>query len=110
MHRTLIIARMRPGSAPAIADAFADSDTTELPTLIGVRTRSLFQFGELYLHYIEADSPVAEAVAAVAEHPELRRVAQALRPYLSAYDPDGWGTPRDAIGVEFYRWQRPAKR
>jgi cyclase len=110
MYRTLIVARMRPGSAPAIADAYADSDTTELPTLVGVRSRSLFQFGELYLHYIEGDNPVAQAVASVAEHPEFRRIAQALSPYVSAYDPDGRTGSRDAMGVEFYRWGRPAER
>ncbi|MGW2439128.1 TcmI family type II polyketide cyclase, partial [Streptomyces goshikiensis] len=46
MHQALIVARMAPGSAPDIAGLFADSDAGELPGLIGVRRRSLFQFGE----------------------------------------------------------------
>lgn len=32
MHHALIVARMAPGSAPAIADVFAASDRGELPT------------------------------------------------------------------------------
>ena len=33
MHHALIVARMAPGSAPDIADVFADSDRGELPHL-----------------------------------------------------------------------------
>jgi cyclase len=110
MHRTLIVARMRPGSAPDIAEIFADSDQTELPSLVGLASRSLFQFGDLYLHYIEGDEPVADAVSRVDEHPEIHRVSAALRPYVSAYDPEYWRGPRDDMGVEFYRWERPAPR
>ncbi|GDY29704.1 TcmI family type II polyketide cyclase [Gandjariella thermophila] len=109
MYRTLIVARMRPGSAPDIAEIFAESDQTELPSLVGVSSRSLFQFGDLYMHFIEGDNPVGEAVSAVGEHPEFRRVSEALRQYVSAYDPERWRGPRDAMGVEFYRWERPPR-
>ncbi len=53
MHRALIVARMAPGSAPDIAELFADSDAGELPELVGVTRRSLFQFGDVYMHLIE---------------------------------------------------------
>ena len=39
MHHALIVARMKPGSAPDIADVFAASDRGELPHLVGVSRR-----------------------------------------------------------------------
>ncbi len=106
MHRTLIVARMRPESAESIASIFAESDVGELPRLIGVRGRSLFQFGELYLHLIEADRPVGPAVAALRDHPEFRGISERLSQYIRAYDPRTWREPRDAMAHEFYRWDQ----
>ena len=65
--------RMKPGAAPGIAEVFADSDRGELPHLIGVSGRSLFQFGDVYLHLIEADEPPGPRVAAGAEAPIRHR-------------------------------------
>ena len=108
MHRTLIVARMKPGSAQEIADTFATSDRGELPGLIGVTGRSLFQFGDLYLHLVEAERPPGPEVAKMKDHPEFRGVSAALAPYIDAYDPVTWREPKDAMAQEFYRWQRSA--
>lgn len=78
MHHALIVARMAPGSAPAIADVFADSDRGELPHLVGVARRSLFQFGDVYLHLIESEQDPAPQVARLAGHPEFRGVSERL--------------------------------
>ena len=78
MHRTLIVARMKPDSAPGIADVFADSDRGELPHLIGVRGRSLFQFGDVYLHLIESDRPAGPEVARHTGHPEFRALRESM--------------------------------
>lgn len=59
MHHALIVARMAPGSAPDIANLFAASDSGELPHLVGVTRRKLFQFGDVYLHLIESENPPA---------------------------------------------------
>ncbi|MGV9900571.1 TcmI family type II polyketide cyclase, partial [Streptomyces tendae] len=64
MHHTLIVARMAPGAAPDIAKVFAESDGGELPHLVGVNRRSLFEFGDgVYLHQtVRCDStPVGSA-------------------------------------------------
>jgi cyclase len=106
VHRSLIVARMKPDGAQGIADAFAASDRGELPGLIGVTGRSLFQFGELYLHLIEAERPPGPEVARMKDHPEFRAVSQALSAYVSAYDPLTWREPKDAMAREFYRWER----
>jgi cyclase len=108
VYRTLIVARMKPESAPHIADIFATSDQGELPQLVGVTGRSLFQFGDVYLHLIEADRPPGPAVAEVAGHPEFREVSKRLSVHIDAYDPLTWRGPQDAMAREFYRWERGA--
>ncbi|MDX6329743.1 MAG: cyclase [Streptomycetaceae bacterium] len=105
-HRALIIARMKPDAADGIADVFAASDRGELPELIGVTGRSLFQFGEVYVHLVEADQPPGPSVAQYASHPAFRDISERLSPYVSAYDPATWRTPKDAMAHEFYRWDR----
>ncbi|WP_079101139.1 TcmI family type II polyketide cyclase [Streptomyces pathocidini] len=109
-HRALIVARMAPGSAANIAEVFATSDRGELPGLVGVTGRSLFQFGDVYLHLIEADRPPGPAVAKIAEHPAFREVSAHLSAYVSAYDPETWRSPKDAMAQEFYRWERDGSR
>jgi cyclase len=108
VHRALIVARMKPDSATGIAETFAASDSGELPGLIGVTGRSLFQFGDLYLHLIEADRPPGPEVAKAHDHPEFRLISEQLAAYVSAYDPQTWREPRDAMAREFYRWDRGA--
>ncbi|MBR7837602.1 TcmI family type II polyketide cyclase [Actinospica durhamensis] len=106
MHRALIVARMKPDSATDIAETFAASDSGELPALIGVTGRSLFQFGDLYLHLIEADRAPGPEVAKARSHPEFRNISEQLAAYVSAYDPQTWQEPKDAMAREFYRWER----
>ncbi|MFE2297518.1 TcmI family type II polyketide cyclase [Streptomyces sp. NPDC059445] len=106
MHHALIVARMAPDSAPAISDVFAASDRGELPHLIGVSRRSLFQFGDVYLHLIESERDPGPAIAKVAGHPEFRSVSEELSAYVSAYDPQTWRGPKDAMAHCFYRWER----
>jgi cyclase len=106
-YRTLIVAKMRPGSAGGIADVFAASDRGVLPELIGVRGRSLFQFGDdLYLHLVEADNPPGHEIARHRDHPEFRGISDRLSAYVLPYDPDTWREPKDAMAREFYRWER----
>ncbi|MET7457922.1 TcmI family type II polyketide cyclase [Streptomyces sp. NPDC005574] len=108
MHQALIVARMAPESAPAIADVFAASDKGELPHLVGVTRRSLFQFGDVYLHLLEADQDPAPAIAKLTGHPEFRSVSEELSAYVTAYDPQTWRGPKDAMARCFYRWERGA--
>jgi cyclase len=108
MHRTLIVARMRPDAALDIARIFGESDTnSELPAVVGVRGRSLFQFGDLYMHLVEGDRPVEPSVTETRHHPEFRNISERLRPFVAAYDPLTWREPKDAMANEFYRWECP---
>ncbi|MEU9861235.1 TcmI family type II polyketide cyclase [Streptomyces sp. NPDC047971] len=108
MHHALIVARMAPDSAPAIADVFAASDRGELPHLVGVTRRSLFQFGDVYLHLIESERDPAPAIAKLTGHPEFRDASEKLSAYVSAYDPKTWRSPKDAMAHCFYRWEKDA--
>ncbi|RIV41271.1 TcmI family type II polyketide cyclase [Micromonospora radicis] len=103
MDRTLIIAKVVPTAEASVADIFAESDTTELPHLAGVRHRSLYRLHDLYVHLLETDSPGDGAVESVREHPEFRRVSERLSPYITPYLPD-WRSPRDAMARCFYRF------
>jgi cyclase len=107
MEKTLIVARMVPGSEQDIANVFAASDATELPRRIGVQSRTLFRFHDLYMHLIEAEQPLRAAVDSRREDPLFREVSENLAPFVSAYDPDTWRVPSDAMAKAFYRWQSP---
>lgn len=106
MHQALIVARMAPGSAPDIAKIFEESDRGELPHLVGVDRRSLFRFGDVYLHLIESAKDPGPAIAEVTGHPEFRDVSERLSAYVSAYDPTTWRSPKDAMARRFYVWER----
>ncbi|ATW51150.1 TcmI family type II polyketide cyclase [Streptomyces xantholiticus] len=105
MHHALIVARMAPGSAPDIAEVFAASDSGELPHLVGVKRRSLFQFGDVYLHLIESDRPPGPSIAKLTDHPEFRDISDRLAAFVSPYDPQTWRSPKDAMAQQFYSWQ-----
>ncbi|MDH6629661.1 cyclase [Streptomyces sp. LBL] len=106
MHQALIVARMAPGTAPNIAQLFEESDRGELPHLVGVARRSLFQFGDVYMHLIESDQDPGPAIAKAAGHPEFRNISERLSAYVTAYDPETWRSPKDAMAHRFYVWER----
>jgi cyclase len=105
MFRTLIVARMKPQADPAVAGIFARSDDTDLPRLVGVRSRTLYRFHDLYMHLIEADSPVGPAVDRLRDDSLFRRVNEELSEYIDPYEPATWRGPADAMATEFYRWE-----
>ncbi|MEU6547126.1 TcmI family type II polyketide cyclase [Streptomyces sp. NPDC046859] len=106
MHHALIVARMEPGAAKDIAGVFADSDRGELPHLVGVTQRSLFQFGDVYMHFIEAEQDPGPAIAKVTGHPEFVDISRRLEAFVSPYDPQTWRSPKDAMARCFYQWRK----
>lgn len=104
MDRTLIVARMEPESAEAVAEIFAESDNGELPHLLGVTRRTLFRYHELYLHLVETDRALAEPLDRMRSHPLFKEISARLEPHIKPYSPD-WSGPRDAIAASFYQWQ-----
>ncbi|HEX6871581.1 MAG TPA: TcmI family type II polyketide cyclase [Micromonosporaceae bacterium] len=104
MERTLIVARMRPSEADAVAKIFADSDATDLPRMIGVTRRTLFRFHDLYFHLVEADQDITENLYRARSHPLYGDINRRLAEHISPYDPN-WREPKDAMAQPFYRWE-----
>ena len=104
MHQTLIVARMRPEDTSAVAAVFAESDAGELPHIVGVKRRTLFQFHDLYFHLVQSDEDARSRVRRVADHELFRDVSAKLSVYISPYDP-GWQKPDDAMATPFYTWE-----
>jgi hypothetical protein len=103
----MIIAKMQPDHAPQVAEIFSRSDAGDMPYQIGVSSRSLYRFHELYVHLIDFSRPAGEAMAIAQQLPAFRAVSEELRPYITAYDPN-WQSPRDAMAARFYHWTAAA--
>jgi cyclase len=102
--RGVIVARIKPGARERVAEIFAESDAGPLPGLAGVRHRSLFVLEDVYIHLVETDDDVDGAIEQVRDHPLFREISARLEPYIEPYNPDTWRSPKDAMAVEFYRW------
>ena len=102
IQRGVIVARIKPGAQEHVAALFAASDAGELPALAGVRHRSLFALGDVYVHLVDGDCE--GAVTDVREHPLFRELSARLEAYIEPYDPETWRSPKDAMAQQFYRW------
>jgi cyclase len=102
--RAVIVARIKPGAKDRVAEVFADSDAGPLPRLAGVRHRSLYALGDVYVHLVEMEEDARDAIEGVRDHPLFREISARLEPYIEPYDPATWRSPKDAMAVEFYRW------
>ncbi|GHA18383.1 TcmI family type II polyketide cyclase [Streptomyces echinoruber] len=109
MHSTLIVARMEPGSAPEVAELFAEFDRTDMPHRMGTRRRQLFHFRGLYFHLQDFDSDDGGSRIEEAKlDPRFVRISEDLKPYIEAYDPATWRSPKDAMATRFYHWEASA--
>jgi cyclase len=103
--RTLIVARMDPADAAAVAKIFAESDANELPHLIGATRRTLFRFHDLYFHLVESDQDIKPDLYRARSHPLYQDIHDKLAQYMRPYDP-AWAEPKDAMAQPFYTWRR----
>lgn len=103
VHRTLIVARMDPADADAVAEVFAESDATDLPRMIGVSRRTLFRFHGLYFHLVEADQDITPDLYRARRHPLYGEINTKLNQFMTPYDPN-WREPKDAMATPFYSW------
>ncbi|MFM9441690.1 TcmI family type II polyketide cyclase [Streptomyces acidiscabies] len=105
MHSSLIVARMAPDSAQAVADLFEAFDRTDLPHRMGTRRRQLFSYRGLYFHLQDFDADDGtERVEDAKLDPLFVRISEDLKPYIQAYDPATWRSPADAMARRFYTW------
>jgi cyclase len=72
---------------------------------MGTRRRQLFHYQGLYFHLQDFDDEHGgETIEAAKADPVFVKISSDLRPYISAYDPQTWKTPKDAIATRFYYW------
>lgn len=102
--RSLIVARLNPGATEDIARLFAESDAGELPYLLGVRRRHLFQYNDLYFHYVEFEGDRHDALRKAAGRADFKSLSVELDNFVTPYDPATWRSPADAMAGEFYSW------
>lgn len=103
-NQLLIVARMRPESAPRVADLFAASDESELPAALGVLRRDLFCYHDLYFHAVEFATDSAPAMARARHREDFRQLSAELEASIAPYDPSTWRSPADAMARRFYGW------
>jgi cyclase len=104
IKRGIIVARIKPGCKDKVAELFAESDAGELPAIVGVRHRSLFVLGDVYVHLVEIERDFDQAVADIRDHPLFLELSAKLEAYIEPYDPATWKSPKDAMADEFYSW------
>ena len=107
IQRTIIVAKIRPGNEELVAKIFEESDAGDLPRLAGVRHRSLFILDDLYIHLIETEGDLGNALDGLRHHELFRDISAKLAPYIQPYNPATWRSPQDAIAHLFYRWDAP---
>lgn len=105
MSRIIIAAKLRPGDEAEIKRIFAESDAGPLPVDMGVRERSLYSLGDLYLHVVEFTGDADAAMAVGRDHPEFKEISRKLASYVRPYDPETWRSPADAMARQFYHWK-----
>jgi cyclase len=103
VHRTLIVAKLKPQAMSGIAETFEASDSSELPHLVGVSRRTLFSFHDLYFHLVEADADITPTLYKARSHPLYADINTKLQEFVSPYDPN-WREPKDAMAKPFYIW------
>jgi cyclase len=103
VDRTLIVARLKTDDPAKIAEVFGESDATELPHMIGVSRRTLFNFHDLYFHLVEADQDIQPDLYKARSHPLYKDINTKLTQFVSPYDPN-WKEPKDAMASPFYVW------
>ncbi|MFC5749305.1 TcmI family type II polyketide cyclase [Actinomadura rugatobispora] len=105
MHSTLIVAKIAPSSADKVSQLFADFDRTDMPDRMGTRRRQLFEFNGLYFHLQDFDDDNGgELIEEAKTDPRFVQISEDLKPHITAYDPDTWRSPKDAIARRFYAW------
>ena len=106
MSRTLIVARIRPGAENEVGRIFAASDDTSLPKAIGVRERSLYSLGDIYVHLVDIVGESDQSLEHARRLAGFQQISRDLAPFISQYD-SNWSRPQDAVAKQFYHWRAP---
>ena len=103
-RRGVIIGRYQKGSEDAIVDAFRRSDETELPHLVGVKSRHIWVLDDIYLHFVEAQASLPGVIKDYASHPLFKEVKAEVDVYVKPLAPEF----DPGVGREIYHWTNTA--
>ncbi|MBN6040606.1 TcmI family type II polyketide cyclase [Amycolatopsis sp. 195334CR] len=96
---------MDAASSAEVAALFTEFDRGAMPELMGTRRRQLFHYRGLYFHLQDFDGQEGpERIEAARTRPEFARISEELKPFITAYDPATWRSPKDAMAERFYDW------
>lgn len=105
-NQTVIAAHIKPGAEAEVARIFRESDAGPLPAEMGVTGRWLYTLDDVYLHVLNrSDASFSGAVRENHDAPAFAKIMADLSPFISAYSPDTWQGPEDAVAKEFYSWR-----
>ena len=107
IYRTVIVARIVPGSESIVGDVFGHYDKTTRPQDLGVIGRSLLSLDDLYIHVIERNVDPKVSLGKARGLPAFQQIAEAIAPYVTPY-PRNWQNPSDSVAKEFYSWSPTA--
>jgi cyclase len=97
---------MDPRSSADVAQLFSAFDKTDMPHRMGTRRRQLFLFQGLYFHLQDFDTENGGALIEEAKiDSRFIRISEDLKPFIEAYDPATWRSPKDAMAKRFYSWE-----
>jgi len=102
MYRGMIVGRYQAGKEDAIVEAFAKSDQTELPTMLGVKSRHVWVLGDIYMHFVEGAESLPGILKDSAGHPLFKEIKAELDNYVQPLSPKLY----PGVAKEIYRWQK----
>ena len=101
VYRGMIVGRYQTGTEPEIVDAFRRSDETELPHLLGVKSRHVWVLGDIYLHFVEGKASLPVILKDYANHPLFQAIKAELDTYVKPLSPD----LSPVVARQIYCWQ-----
>lgn len=102
MQSIVSVSRMDLAAGPAVSRIFAEFDSTVAPGIPGLKRRQLYTYYDVFVHIQDfVGEDAAEAAESAARDPRIRKPAEGLSPYVTAYDPD---ISADRA-MSFYHWE-----
>jgi hypothetical protein len=73
---------------------------------MGASGRWLYSLDDVFLHLLERTGKSAgDDPRQHHDRPAFAKIMEDLSPFISAYSPDTWRSPEDAVAKEFYCWR-----
>jgi len=102
LYRGVIVGRYQAGSEDAIIQAFKKSDETELPHMLGVKSRHVWVLGDIYMHFVEAEASLPTVLKEYSSHPLFKEIKTELDKYVRPLSPDHY----PGVAKEIYQWRK----